>query len=123
VTNRAEAPATVLIENEQVRVTRYEFEPGQETGWHRHLMDYTVAAITECTMLIETDDGPQNASTEQGDSYFRKAGVRYNVVNDGNGLVALSFRSLNSFMRPFVRMPRGFCLLTRSGAGAGYRTH
>ena len=83
MTNKTEATATVLIENEHVRVTRYEFEPGQETGWHRHLMDYTVTAITDCTMLIESDDGPQNASIEQGDSYFRKAGMRHNVVNDG----------------------------------------
>ena len=28
-----------------------------------------------------------------------------------NGLVPLTFRSLNSFMRPFVRRPRGFCHL------------
>ena len=39
------------------------------------------------------------------------------------GLVTLTFRSLNSFMRPFVQMPRGFCRLATSGVGAGYRTH
>jgi hypothetical protein len=37
------------------------------------------------------------------------------------GLVTLRFRPLNSFMRPFVRRPRGFCRLAMSGDGAGYR--
>lgn len=87
MTDRSEATATILIENDQVRVTRYEFEPGQETGWHRHLMDYTVTAITDCSMLLETDEGPQTASTDQGDSYFRKAGVRHNVVNNGKAKI------------------------------------
>jgi hypothetical protein len=40
-----------------------------------------------------------------------------------NGLVAFTFRSLNSFMRPFVRMPRGFCHLAMSDVGAGYKSH
>jgi hypothetical protein len=39
------------------------------------------------------------------------------------GLVTLAFRSLNSLMRPFAQMPRGFCRLVMSGGGAGYRTH
>ena len=40
-----------------------------------------------------------------------------------SGLVAFTFRSLNSFMRPFVRMPRGFCHLAMSDVGAGYKSH
>ena len=40
-----------------------------------------------------------------------------------SGLVPFTFRSLNSFIRPFFRMPRGFCRLAMSGGGAGYRTH
>ena len=35
---------------------------------------------------------------------------------DASGLVALTFRSLNSFRQPFVRRPRGFCHLTTSAA-------
>jgi len=40
-----------------------------------------------------------------------------------SGLVPLTFRSLNSFRRPFVRMPRGFCRSAMNVADAGYRTH
>jgi hypothetical protein len=39
------------------------------------------------------------------------------------GLVPLTFRSPNSFMRPSARKPRGFCRPMMSGGGAGYRTH
>ena len=43
--------------------------------------------------------------------------------NSQNGLVALTFRSLNSFMRPFVRMPMGFCHLATSACGVCYKNH
>ena len=39
------------------------------------------------------------------------------------GLVTLTFRSLNSFMRPFVQMPRDFCRLAMSGGDADCRSH
>jgi hypothetical protein len=39
------------------------------------------------------------------------------------GLVTLTFRSLNSFMRPFAQMPRGFCRRAMSGDGADCRSH
>ncbi len=45
------------------------------------------------------------------------------LIGMGTGLVALTFRSLNSFMRPFVQMPRGFCRLMMNGGGADCRTH
>ena len=39
-----------------------------------------------------------------------------------SGLVPLTFRSHNSFMRPFARKPRGFYRLAMNGDGAGYKT-
>ncbi len=38
------------------------------------------------------------------------------------GLVPVTFRSLNSFMQPFVRMPRGFCRRAMNGGGVDCRT-
>ena len=48
-----------------------------------------------------------------------------NATRDGIrvGLVTLSFRSLNSFRRPFVRKPRGFSHPAMSAAVVDYRTH
>lgn len=48
---------------------------------------------------------------------------KYSVVGEvTSGLVPLTFRSHNSFMRPFARKPRGFYRLAMNGDGAGYKT-
>jgi len=45
------------------------------------------------------------------------------MIQIGCGLVPLTFRSPNSFMRPFVRIPRGFFHLTTSAAVLDCKTH
>ena len=47
--------------------------------------------------------------------------ARNTVINLVIGLVPLTFRSLNSFMRPFVRKRRGFCHPAMNGGGADLR--
>ena len=39
---REKAKPTVQIDDDKVKVTRWDFLPGAETGWHRHEMDYVV---------------------------------------------------------------------------------
>lgn len=36
------AEAQVQIDDGRVRVTKWSFVPGAETGWHRHEYDYVV---------------------------------------------------------------------------------
>jgi len=50
---RAPATATVEIDDAHVRVTRWDFEAGAETGWHRHGMAYVVVPVTDGTLLLE----------------------------------------------------------------------
>ena len=38
------AKRTVLVDNEVTRVSYFELEPGDNTGWHKHESDY--AALT-----------------------------------------------------------------------------
>jgi quercetin dioxygenase-like cupin family protein len=40
------AVATVMIDNERVRVTEWRIGPGDATGWHRHEHDYVVVPLT-----------------------------------------------------------------------------
>jgi quercetin dioxygenase-like cupin family protein len=40
--SRPKARPQVLIDNDRVAVTRWSFEDGAETGWHRHGPDYVV---------------------------------------------------------------------------------
>ena len=74
--------STLLIEDEKVRVTRFDFEPNQETGWHVHEYDYVIIAITNCSMLLQHPDGTETtAVVAAGNAYRRDAGVRHNVIN------------------------------------------
>ena len=57
MTKRPQAKAIELIDDSRVRVTRFEFEPGAETGWHTHGFDYVITAVTDCDMKLEEPGG------------------------------------------------------------------
>lgn len=81
---RPACTATPMIDDERVRVTRFDFAPGAETGWHRHGLDYVITAITDCPMLLEEPGGgARRVLVPAGTSYRRSEGVEHNVVNDG----------------------------------------
>ena len=74
--------ATLLIDDEKTRVTRFDFAPNEETGWHEHSYDYVITALTECHMRLEHPDGSETeAHVPAGEAYRRTAGIRHNVVN------------------------------------------
>lgn len=76
--------AVVLVEDDRVRVTRFEFAPGAETGWHRHAHDYVITAITDCEMELEEPGGARRrVMVPAGTAYRRVAGVEHNVINAG----------------------------------------
>ena len=84
---RPQAKSTRLIDDERVRVTRWDFDPGAETGWHRHEMDYVIVPVTNSDMTIVAPDGTRSiAQLRIGKSYFRKAGVEHDVINIGDAL-------------------------------------
>ena len=81
---REPATATVQADDERVRVVRWDFNPGAETGWHRHGFAYVVVPLTDGSLLLEQPDGSTaTAALEAGRSYTRPAGVEHNVVNAG----------------------------------------
>jgi beta-alanine degradation protein BauB len=87
--SRAAATATTLIDDARVRVTRFDFAPGAETGWHRHGHDYVITTLTDCTMLLEEPGGAARTVTiPAGTAYRRDEGVEHNVVNAGDGPMA-----------------------------------
>ena len=76
--------ATQLIDDARVRVTRFDFAPGEETGWHVHGYDYVITAITPCHMRLELPDGSVNeVMVAAGEAYRREKGVEHNVINAG----------------------------------------
>lgn len=82
---RPQATATQMIDNTRTRVTRFDFEPGAETGWHVHGMDYVITALTDCHMVLEEPGGgSREVLVKAGESYSRDAGISHNVINGGS---------------------------------------
>ncbi len=82
--------ATQLIDDARVRVTRFDFAPGQETGWQVHGFDYVITAITPCHMRLELPGGEVTEThVAAGEAYRRAKGVSHNVINAG--ISAMSF--------------------------------
>jgi mannose-6-phosphate isomerase-like protein (cupin superfamily) len=80
--SRPQATHEVLVDDGKVRVTRWDFVPGAETGWHRHGMDYVITTITPCRMLLEEPGGgSRRVDMDAGIAYRRDEGVEHNVVN------------------------------------------
>ena len=86
---RKSCTATQLIDDDRVRVTRFDFAPGAETGWHRHSMDYVITAVTDCQMLLEDPDGgSRRVLVPAGTAYRRTEGVEHNVINAGDQVMS-----------------------------------
>jgi quercetin dioxygenase-like cupin family protein len=84
------AQATQLIDDDRVRVTRFDFAPGDATGWHKHGFDYVITAITDCHMRLEEPGGQvRDVLVKAGEAYRRERGVEHNVINAGSA--AMSF--------------------------------
>lgn len=82
---RPQATATQVIDDARVRVTRFDFAPGAETGWHRHGFDYVIIALSDCGMLLEEPGGiSRTVMVPAGTSYRREEGVEHNVINGGD---------------------------------------
>jgi beta-alanine degradation protein BauB len=82
---RPGAKSKLLQENDRVIVTEWRFEPGAETGWHRHAHDYVVVCLTAGKLIAETSTGTIETELQFGQSYARPAGVEHNIVNAGPG--------------------------------------
>ena len=82
--SRPQAQATQTLDDDRVRVTRFDFSPGAETGWHTHGLDYVITTLTDCTMTLEEPGGTTRSVTlAAGTTYRRDAGVAHNVINGG----------------------------------------
>ena len=76
------AISNIQINNKFIKVTKYSFMPGQETGMHKHLFNYIVTPITNGRLLLIDKKGNEsNYNLIASQSYFRKAGVEHNVIN------------------------------------------
>lgn len=83
--DRKRAEPEIQVENDRIRVTKYHFSPGAETTFHEHSWDYVVVPQNDGELLLIDENGIETrAVLKQGLSYYRKAGVKHNVINKGN---------------------------------------
>jgi quercetin dioxygenase-like cupin family protein len=83
--DRPSAVQTILVENDRVRVSRWQFEPGAHTGWHRHELDYVVVPLADGRLELEEGGETRIAELGHGVPYFRKAGVEHDVISANEG--------------------------------------
>ncbi|MGY4367808.1 Ca2+:H+ antiporter [Bradyrhizobium sp. LB1.3] len=77
------AKSEVQVDNEQVRVTEWRLAPNSATGHHTHGMDYVIVPIVAGEMtIVAPNDERSKAQLAAGKSYFRKAGVQHDVLNE-----------------------------------------
>ncbi|MGO4174368.1 cupin domain-containing protein [Bosea sp. TAF32] len=78
------AVPTVQRDDETVRITRWDFEPGAVTGWHEHGWPYFVVMLIAGTLHIHNGNEVVDTPLAQGQAYMRPAGIRHDVMN-GSG--------------------------------------
>jgi quercetin dioxygenase-like cupin family protein len=77
------AKSEVQVDNKEVRVTEWRLAPGSATGHHIHEMDYVIVPVTTGELTIVAPGGERSkAPIGAGKSYFRKAGVEHDVLNE-----------------------------------------
>lgn len=77
------ARSDVQVDNDEVRVTEWRLAPGAATGHHIHGMDYVIVPVVAGEMTIVAPGGERSkARLSAGKSYFRKAGVEHDVLNE-----------------------------------------
>jgi beta-alanine degradation protein BauB len=82
------AVSTILADDERTRVTRWDFDPGAQTGHHSHGLAYVVVPLTDMNVRIEDSSGANDRFVPAGAAYSRPAGIEHNVINTGDGVMS-----------------------------------
>ena len=75
------AVPTVRQDNDDIRVTRWDFAPGAVTGWHTHAWPYAVTMVTDGVLRLHDGAVVSETALAAGQAYHRPAGVRHDVMN------------------------------------------
>jgi mannose-6-phosphate isomerase-like protein (cupin superfamily) len=87
--NHGQAVPTQQVDDERVRITRWDFTPGAATGFHVHEYPYAVTYLTDATMKLIDKDGKESiVEMKAGGSYSRPKGVAHDVINAGKTAMA-----------------------------------
>ena len=82
------AKPTVQHDDANVRITRWDFEPGAVTGQHTHGLPYVVVLLTDAVMRVDDGTGVTETQLSAGQAYYRPAGIEHDVMNGGTAPMA-----------------------------------
>ncbi len=72
----------ILYEDGETRITRWRFDPGAQTGWHHHAVDYVTIQESGGELRLERDDGSvTHVEYEPGRTVRYAAPIRHNATN------------------------------------------
>ncbi len=104
---KCETPAvpTVQQDDEGVRITRWDFEPGAVTGWHQHGWPYFVVMLVAGTLRVDNGSTVTDVPLAAGQSYQRPAGITHDVMNGSAHPIA--------FVEIEIKRPEAFAPVAR----------
>ena len=75
------AGPTVQQDDDNIRITRWDFAPGAVTGWHTHGYPYFVVMLTDFTMSAHDGTNVTQNTLVPGQTYQRPQGVQHDIMN------------------------------------------
>ena len=75
------ARPTLVSKDEAARITRWDFEVGAVTGWHRHEWPYFVIMLVDGILSIHDGKAVTDVPLKAGQSYRRLSGIEHDVMN------------------------------------------
>ena len=75
------AVPTVQQDDDVLRITTWEFEPGASMGYHEHAWPYFVTMLVAGTLVIDDGESVREVILTAGQAYMRPAGVKHEVKN------------------------------------------
>ena len=78
----AQATRMLLHEDGRARITQWIFQPGDQTGWHRHEWDYVTVQQSGGGLMLHGADGSETwVPYEDGRTMAWTAPIEHNAVN------------------------------------------
>jgi mannose-6-phosphate isomerase-like protein (cupin superfamily) len=75
------AVPTVQRDDEDIRITRWDFAPGAATGWHLHGWPYFVIMIIGGVLRVHNGTTVSETDLAVGEAYNRPSGIQHDVMN------------------------------------------
>jgi quercetin dioxygenase-like cupin family protein len=82
------AVPTIQRDDDNVRITRWDFPPGAVTGWHQHVWPYFVVMLTPAVLRVHNGTDVSETTLVAGQAYDRPAGVEHDVMNGSDHPIA-----------------------------------